>query len=87
MSVHAQDSYLQTDGACLRYRDEGRGCAVIFVHGWTLDLDMWEPQAAALSDAYRVIRLDRRGYGLSTGRPSLPDDLADLHALRLRKLR
>jgi 3-oxoadipate enol-lactonase len=79
--VHAQDLYLQTDGACLRYRDEGRGEAIIFVHGWTLDLDMWEPQAAALSAAYRVIRLDRRGHGLSSGRPSLTHDHADLDAL------
>jgi 3-oxoadipate enol-lactonase len=75
------DSYLQTEGARLRYRDEGRGDAVIFIHGWTLDLDMWEPQAAALSGAYRVIRLDRRGHGLSSGRPSLSRDLADLHTL------
>jgi 3-oxoadipate enol-lactonase len=75
------DSYLQNEGARLRYRDEGRGDAVIFVHGWTLDLDMWEPQVAALSDAYRIIRFDRRGHGLSSGRPSLSQDLADLHAL------
>ena len=81
LRVHAQDSYLQTDGARLRYRDEGRGSAVIFIHGWTLDLDMWEPQAAVLSGACRVIRLDRRGHGLSSGRPSLSEDLADLHAL------
>jgi pimeloyl-ACP methyl ester carboxylesterase len=79
--VHARDSYLLTDGARLRYRDEGRGSVVIFIHGWTLDLDMWEPQAAMLSGAYRVVRLDRRGHGLSSGRPSLSQDLADLHAL------
>jgi pimeloyl-ACP methyl ester carboxylesterase len=79
--VHTEDSYLQTDGASLRYRDQGRGPAVIFIHGWTLDLDMWEPQIAALSANFRVIRLDRRGFGLSSGRPSLSCDIADLHAL------
>jgi pimeloyl-ACP methyl ester carboxylesterase len=79
--AHAADSYLQSDDACLRYRDEGRGHPVIFIHGWTLDLDMWEPQAAALAAHCRVIRLDRRGCGLSSGRPSAARDLDDIRAL------
>jgi 3-oxoadipate enol-lactonase len=81
MRVPSQDAYLQTDGATLRYRADGQGPAVIFIHGWTLDLDMWEPQSAALSTHFRVIRLDRRGFGLSSGRPSLADDVEDIRAL------
>jgi pimeloyl-ACP methyl ester carboxylesterase len=61
--VHGGDSFLPVDGASLRYRDEGQGQPVIFIHGWTLDLDMWEPQVAALSGAFRIIRHDRRGFG------------------------
>jgi len=80
-SAHLRDSYVEIDGARLRYRDEGQGHAVIFVHGWTLDLEMWEPQAAALASSYRIIRLDRRGFGLSSGDPSLGHDVMDLHAL------
>ena len=75
------DLYLSVPHARLRFRDEGAGPAVVLVHGWTLDLDMWEPQAQALSAAFRVIRLDRRGFGLSSGEPSLAADLADLRAL------
>lgn len=75
------DQYLEVDGARLRYRDEGHGPALILIHGWMLDLDMWEAQAAALSDAYRVIRLDRRGFGLSSGLPSPARDVDDLAAL------
>ena len=37
---------LQLPGARLRYRDDGAGRAVVFVHGWTLDLDVWDPQLA-----------------------------------------
>ncbi len=82
------DLYLEVDGARLRYRDEGHGPALILIHGWMLDLDMWEAQAAALSAAYRVIRLDRRGFGLSSGMPSLARDVDDLAALcRRLKLR
>jgi pimeloyl-ACP methyl ester carboxylesterase len=79
--VIARDAYLRTGDATLRYREEGQGPAVIFVHGWTLDLEMWEPQSAALSAHFRVIRLDRRGFGLSSGQPSLCDDVDDIRAL------
>lgn len=81
MRARPADSYLQTAGVRLRYRDEGRGSAVILVHGWTLDLDQWEPQAAALAGEFRVVRLDRRGFGLSSGTPSIAGDSADLSAL------
>ena len=75
------DKHLRVAGEVLRYRDEGRGPAAVFVHGWTLDLEMWEPQAAVLSSSRRIIRMDRRGFGRSTGRPSLADDVSDLGRL------
>jgi pimeloyl-ACP methyl ester carboxylesterase len=81
MPARPMDLYLETSGVRLRYRDEGHGCAVILVHGWTLDLDQWELQAAALAGEFRVVRLDRRGFGLSSGLPSIPGDGTDLLAL------
>jgi 3-oxoadipate enol-lactonase len=75
------DRYLTLPGAVLRYRDQGHGPAVLFVHGWTLDLDMWEPQIPALQETFRVIRFDRRGFGLSSGRPGLTHDIEDIEAL------
>lgn len=78
--MNAADRLLDVPGARLRYRDEGAGNAVVLVHGWTLDLEMWEPQAP-LARHFRVIRYDRRGFGLSTGFPSLADDVTDLQAL------
>lgn len=74
---------LETDGARLRYRDDGQGRAVVFVHGWTLDLDVWEPQAP-LSAQLRMVRYDRRGFGFSSGQPSLAADVADLRSLIAR---
>ncbi len=81
--MHAQrsDPYLETNGVRLRYRDEGQGRAVLLVHGWTLDLDMWGDQAATLAAQFRVVRLDRRGFGLSSGLPSAAGDHADVLAL------
>jgi pimeloyl-ACP methyl ester carboxylesterase len=78
---HAADRFFSGGGVRLRYRDEGRGPAVVLVHGWTLDLDMWNPQVVALRDAFRIVRLDRRGFGLSSGRSSPDCDVADLEAL------
>jgi pimeloyl-ACP methyl ester carboxylesterase len=56
-----------------RFRDEGTGPALLLIHGWTLDLDMWEPQVRELHNELRIIRYDRR--------PSLPDDVTDALAL------
>ena len=79
--THAADQFVVVDGARLRFRDEGRGPAVLLVHGWTLDLEMWDPQVSALRDSFRLIRLDRRGYGLSGGTPAPARDSEDLAAL------
>jgi pimeloyl-ACP methyl ester carboxylesterase len=72
------DRFFTRDGVRLRYRDEGAGPAVVWLHGWTLDLQMWDLQARALCDQFRVIRLDRRGFGLSSGRPCVEQDVEDL---------
>ena len=79
--TESPDCYFAIDGARLRYRDEGTGPGVLFVHGWTLDLEMWAPQVAALQDSFRVVRLDRRGFGRSTGEPSIERDAEDIVAL------
>jgi 3-oxoadipate enol-lactonase len=79
--LHSKDLYIENGGARLRYRDEGRGRTVLFIHGWSLDLDLWEFQAEAFASLYRVVRLDRRGFGLSSGVPSLAQDVLDVGAL------
>jgi 3-oxoadipate enol-lactonase len=81
MQASPTDRYFAVDGAHLRYRDEGSGPAVLLVHGWALDLEMWNALAIALRDEFRVVRLDRRGFGLSSGQPSPERDIDDLQAL------
>jgi pimeloyl-ACP methyl ester carboxylesterase len=77
----ALDELVEVRGARLRVRTAGKGPAVLFVHGWTLDLDMWMPQFATLASRYRLIAFDRRGFGLSTGTPGIEHDLADIAQL------
>jgi len=48
------------------YLDRGHGSAVVLIHGFPLDSRIWEAQVEALSDRYRVIAPDLRGFGKST---------------------
>lgn len=54
---------------------------IVLVHGWALSLEMWEPQARSLARNLRVIRIDRRGFGLSGGAPDLDADASDVRSL------
>jgi pimeloyl-ACP methyl ester carboxylesterase len=72
-----RDQFIEHDGVRLRYRVEGSGPTIVLIHGWALDLDMWRPQFAAFRDHYQVAAFDRRGFGQSTGQPSIADDLRD----------
>jgi pimeloyl-ACP methyl ester carboxylesterase len=62
---------LEVDGALLVYDDEGPrdgdGVPLVFIHGWTADRHRWDDQFAHFAVGRRVIRLDLRGHGESTG--------------------
>ena len=74
------------DGGHLNAVVEGPESApwVVFSNSVLTDLSIWEPQAAALRDRFRVLRYDQRGHGKSSVRPgpmSFDDYGADLAAL------
>jgi pimeloyl-ACP methyl ester carboxylesterase len=79
--VRPAEGFVEARGAKLRVRDAGTGPAVVLLHGWAFDLDIWQLQTEALASGYRVICFDRRGFGFSTGDPSVLDDVFDLLAL------
>lgn len=60
-------SFVETaDGTSLYVKDWGAGRPVVFIHGWPLNADMWEPQMLHLTaHGYRAIAYDRRGFGRS----------------------
>ncbi|MFF4546997.1 alpha/beta fold hydrolase [Streptomyces sp. NPDC001435] len=62
---------LEVDGAALTYDDEGPrdgdGVPLVFVHGWTANRHRWDHQVAHFAEKRRVIRLDLRGHGDSSG--------------------
>lgn len=57
--------YLVVDGVELHYADEGAGFPVLLLNASYTTLDAWRHVVAALSDAFRVIRLDFPATGLS----------------------
>ncbi len=77
----AQDRFFEHDGARLRWRLDGTGPAIVLLHGWALDLDYWNAAVESLAAHFTLLRFDRRGFGLSQGRPDAQRDLADLAAL------
>jgi 3-oxoadipate enol-lactonase len=74
---------LPVDGATLRYGVAGVGPAVVLIHGFGLDMRMWEPQVPELARAFQLVRYDCRGFGASGPfDPAVPyTHAADLVAL------
>jgi pimeloyl-ACP methyl ester carboxylesterase len=50
-------------GIEMAYEDEGSGPVVVLLHGFPFNRTMWRAQVEALSDRYRVITPDLRGFG------------------------
>jgi pimeloyl-ACP methyl ester carboxylesterase len=57
--------YADVNGARIWFEEEGKGPAVLFVHGGLGDLRLWEPEAHALAPRFRCIRYDLRFWGRS----------------------
>jgi 3-oxoadipate enol-lactonase len=74
---------LAVDGASLQFEDVGTGPVVVLIHGFSLDMRMWDPQLADLAAEFRVVRYDCRGFGASGPLdPAVPyTHAADLVAL------
>src|SRR5262249_14759554 len=59
---------LERPGARLAYEVAGDGPrdpAVVLVHGFGLDMRMWDAQIGPLAARFRVVRYDCRGFGAS----------------------
>jgi pimeloyl-ACP methyl ester carboxylesterase len=62
--------FVDVDGMRVHYRDEGKGPALLLLHGTGASLQTWDDWAKALtSDGQRVVRLDLPGFGLTGPEP------------------
>ncbi len=75
-------TFAEVNGAQLAYEVAGDGFPLVLIHSVIADMTMWQPQWAALSQHYRTIRYDLRGFGQSLLVPEHTfrhtDDLAAL---------
>ena len=76
----------RVNGVELHYVEQGRGVAVIFVHGGLEDYRAWEEQVAAFSRSYHAVAYSRRYNFPNKGAPRIADysaatDADDLAAL------
>ncbi len=53
-------------GVSIEYDDIGNGVPLLLIHGFPLDRTLWRTQIAGLSQLYRVIAPDLRGFGRSS---------------------
>jgi 3-oxoadipate enol-lactonase len=63
------------------YEVSGSGPPVVFIHGYTQNMSIWDDQVPEFARKYRVIRYDVRGFGRSTGHADPTAQASDLAAL------
>lgn len=61
-------TYLEVEGARVRYVDVGEGPAVVLLHGFASSIENWTAVMPALVENHRVIAIDLKGFGW-TDRP------------------
>ncbi len=57
--------FVTSDSVRLHYLGGGSGSTIVFVPGWTMPADIWEPQLRYFARSHRVIALDPRSQGAS----------------------
>lgn len=45
------------------YNDQGEGPALVFLHGWGVNKDIWKQQVTYFKKKYRVLTIDLPGHG------------------------
>lgn len=83
---------IQLPDVQLAYSEAGQGQPVLFVHGYPLNRQMWQPQVEKLADVGHILTIDLRGHGESqaVAGPYSMDLFADdlnalLDALQIRE--
>lgn len=61
--------FTTSDGVKLHYLESGAGPAILFVPGWTMPANIWQPQIDYFSRNYHVVAIDPRSQGDSEKTP------------------
>jgi non-heme chloroperoxidase len=61
--------FTTSDGVKLHYLESGAGPTILFVPGWTMPAEIWQPQIDYFSRNYHVVAIDPRSQGNSEKTP------------------
>jgi 3-oxoadipate enol-lactonase len=73
--------YAKVEGGSLYYEIAGEGPVLVFLHGFSFDLTMWDDEFESFSKQYQVLRYDLRGFGRSAAAEVPYSHADDLRAL------
>src|SRR6187397_1094130 len=59
------EGFAEVNGTRLYYEVTGSGYPLVLVHGFSLDIRMWDDQIASFAAQYEVISYEPRGHGKS----------------------
>lgn len=76
-----QEHIIETRDGNLFVVETGSGEAIVMLHGWPLDHRMFFYQFEGLARNFRVIAMDRRGFGKSTAPADMSLELDDIDKL------
>jgi 3-oxoadipate enol-lactonase len=74
--VDPEQEFAAVDGTRLYYEVAGSGEPLVLIHGFALDMHMWDDQFIPFAGHHRAIRYDLRGFGKS----AVPDEAPYAHA-------
>lgn len=57
--------FTTSDGIKIHFIEAGQGKPIVFIPGWTMAADIWQPQIDFFPDKYHVIAVDPRSQGES----------------------
>jgi non-heme chloroperoxidase len=57
---------IERDSISIYFESTGEGRPIVFLHGWTMDHELWDRQVTALAPSYRCVTVDLRGHGHSS---------------------
>ncbi|MGF1554871.1 alpha/beta fold hydrolase [Paucihalobacter sp.] len=66
--------FINYKGISIHYKERGKGRALVFLHGFLENLEMWETLISTIKPSYRIICIDLLGHGKT-------DSLAYVHTM------
>lgn len=78
MTKNKEEGFIDIDGGKVYYQVEGEGEPLVLIHAGVAGSRMWDAQVKTLSQNFKVIRYDLRGFGQSIMIPGSFSNIEDL---------